>query len=570
MESNAASDRRIFPRIKTSFPVKGEIEKIAPTIPSKFVGKMVNISEEGSSLVLNTVLAPQSSVILCVNLPSPYRPVEIEAKVMWSDFRSKDNKVHCGLTFSKMKSDSQATLSRYINDALIGKGPLKERRKFERRRNVLQLKRQLVEKELELQRMKEKIKNRVVITGLGVVAPNGIGKEAFWQAIKKGKNCVGKITLFDPSGLPSRVAAEIKEFHPEEYLKPDDAMRMDRATQFAVAAAKLATKDGNMKIDSKNAHEIGVIMGTGGSGMAYGEKQMFIFWKEGIKKVHPYAGISSFCGALSSGISIELGLKGLSLTISTGCTGGNDAIGYSFNLIRHGMAHTIFTGGADACITEGILAFFCRMGAASTHWNTEPKKASRPFNKDRDGFVIGEGAWVLILEELNHALERGAHIYAEVVGYGATCDAYHMTRPLPSATELANAMKNALQDGGVKPEEVQYINAHGTSTPLNDANETLAIKKVFGTHAYSLAVSSLKSMIGHPQGASGAAGVTAIALAMENSWLPPTINYENPDPECDLDYVPNKGRRARFNVGMCNSIGFGAKNSVIVLRKYKE
>ncbi len=569
MERYASSDRRISPRVEAFLPVELEVKKLAPTIPSKFAGKMVNVSEEGSSLILDTLLAPHSSVILYIKLPLPYRPIEIETKVVWSKISPGDRKVHCGVSFSKRKDDHQSALNQYINDVIISKGLPKDRRRFERRASVLQLKQNLREKELELQKVKSKTKNRVVITGLGVVAPNGIGKEAFWQAIKGGKNCVDRIKSFDASNLPSQVAAEIKDFNPEEYLKPDDIIRMDRATQFAIAAAKLAVRDGNLTIDSKNALEIGVIMGTGGSGMRYGEKQMFVFWKEGIKKVHPYAGISSFCGALSSGISIKLGLKGLSLTVSTGCTGANDAIGYAFNLIRHGMNHTIITGGADACITPGILGFFCRMGAASTRWNDKPKKASRPFNKDRDGFVIGEGAWVIILEELNRALERGAHIYAEVMGYGATCDAYHMTRPLPSAAQLANAMKNALKDGNIKTEDVQYINAHGTSTPLNDSNETLAIKKVFGNHAYSLAVSSLKSMIGHPQGASGAAGVTAIVLAMENNWLPPTINYENPDPECDLDYVPNKGRRTKINVGMCNSIGFGAKNSVIVLRKYK-
>ncbi len=569
MERHASSDRRISPRVKAFLPVELEVKKLAPTIPSKFAGKMVNLSEEGSSLILDTLLAPHSSIILYINLPLPYRPIEIETKVIWNSFSSKNKKVRCGLSFSKAKNDCQTTLNRYINDVMITKGPLKDRRKSDRRTSIVQLKRQLQEKDIELQRIKSKTKNRVVVTGLGVVAPNGIGKEAFWEATKKGKNCVDRITSFDPSKLPSQVGAEIKDFRPEEYIKADDVIRMDRATQFGIAAAKMAVNDARIKISCRNAREIGVIMGTGGSGMAYGEKQMFVFWKEGIRKVHPYAGISSFCGALSSGISIELGLKGLSLTVSTGCTGANDAVGYALNLIRHGMAHTIISGGADACITPGILGFFCRMGAASTNWNHEPKRASRPFNKDRDGFVIGEGAWVVILEELNHALERGAHIYAEVAGYGATCDAYHMTRPLPSAAQLANAMRNALKDGNVKPEEVQYISAHGTSTPLNDANETLAVKKVFGKHAYSLAISSLKSMIGHPQGASGAAGITACVLAMQDNWLPPTINYEIPDPECDLDYVPNKARRAKIEITVCNSIGFGAKNSVIVLRKYK-
>lgn len=412
-------------------------------------------------------------------------------------------------------------------------------------------------------------KRRVVVTGIGAVAPTGIGKKAFWEGVRNGNNYAEPITLFDSAQTPSKIACEIRNFDPKDFVHPDSIIRQDRSTHLGVAAAKLALEDGNLQLTPEIMREMGVIMGTGASGMGFAEKEMFKFFKGGLSKVHPYAGISTFCGALSSGISIELGLQGFSLTISTGCTGTHDAFGYALSAIRSGMTDILLSGGSDACVTPAILGAFCRIGAASTQYNDTPKKASRPFDKGRDGFVISEGAWVFILEELGHAEKRGAKIYGEVAGYGATCDAYHMTRPLPSGEETARAIEIALKDAEVEKAQVDYINAHGTSTPVNDGYETMVLKKVFGELAYKIPISSTKSMIGHGVGAAGAAGIAAALLTMENSFIHPTINQETPDPECDLDYVPNVGREKKVDVALCDGLAFGAKNSAVVLKKMR-
>ena len=410
---------------------------------------------------------------------------------------------------------------------------------------------------------------RVVITGIGVVAPNGIGRKAFWKNLAAGENCVDRISFFDPSKHPSQVAAEIRDFDPEVIIPRKEVKRMGRSAHLGIAAAKLAVEDALLKITVELKSRIGVIVGTGTSGTEYAERDFYAMQQGGIRHMRAYAAIAGFGGALSSEISRALGITGSSITVSTGCTGSTDAIGYAFKNISHGMADLLLTGGSDACVTSGILGAFCQIGATCTNFNNNPKKASRPFNQDRDGFVIGEGAWIFVLEELNHALRRGARIYGEIAGYGSTCDAYHMSRPLPSGRYSAEAMNLALLDAMVRPEEVDYINAYGNATRINDSYETSVIKQVFGQHAKKLMVSSIKSMIGHSIGSCGAGGVAATLMAISEGIVPPTINYEVPDPECDLDYVPNVARSADVKVALCNTLAFGAKNSVLILRHFE-
>jgi len=346
--------------------------------------------------------------------------------------------------------------------------------------------------------------------------------------------------------------------------------RCHRQTPYAIAATKEALADAGLdpeKFSDKEREELGVIFGTAAGGLGFAEQQIKLLYGEGIRKMSPFTTTGTFVGMTSSDISLYFGIKGISVVISTGCTSANDAVGYALSYIRSGMSDILISGGSEACITPAIVGSFARCGAVSTKWNHDPKRASRPFNIDRDGFVMGEGGWVFIMEELEHARKRGAKIYAEVAGYGATCDAYHKTAPQPDGKDLSRAMELALKDARVEKEKVDYINLHGTSTMLNDKTETIGIKLCFGKRAYSIPCSSYKSMIGHPQGASGAAGIVISVLSMANNYLSPTINYENPDPECDLDYVPNKGREKELNTIVCNSIGFGSKNSIIVIKK---
>ncbi|MBN3033451.1 MAG: beta-ketoacyl-ACP synthase II [Candidatus Saganbacteria bacterium] len=409
-------------------------------------------------------------------------------------------------------------------------------------------------------------RRRVVVTGIGVVSPAGIGKEKFWEGVSRGKNCIDRITFFDPKDHPSQVAAEIRDFDPTDYLSPQELHHVHRSTPLAIAATAEALR--GSKISESDYREIGVVIGSGAGGLGYGEQQIMKYYRDGYKRMSPHASTGTFVGMISSDVSIRFGLNGMSTVVSTGCTSANDAMGSALNLIRFGLADILITGGAEACVTPAIVAAFARLGALSIKWNAEPKRASRPFNADRDGFVMGEGAWIFVFEELKRALKRGAVIYAEVAGYAATCDAYHKTVPEPTGAFLAKAMENAMKDAALAKEQIDYINLHGTSTILNDKTETAAIKLCFGRRAYSIPCSSLKSMIGHPQGASGAAGAAASIMSMINNFIVPTINYERPDPECDLDYVPNKGRAAKVDTVMVNSIGFGSKNSIIILKKY--
>lgn len=421
---------------------------------------------------------------------------------------------------------------------------------------------------LKIGKTLEKIKlRRAVITGIGAVAPNGIGREAYWKGLREGKNCVDKITFFDVSTYPSKMAAEVKNFDPHEYIPQfNEVKRMGRSSHLAIAAAKLALKDSNLATDQFK--ELNVIVGSGTAGIEYIVPEIRAMERGGIRKMRPYLGIAGFGGAISSEISRAIGANGFSYTLSTGCTSATDAMGYAMQKIRFGMADLIITGGADACVDPGILGAFCQMGAVSTRAD-DFKKASRPFNKDRDGFVIAEGSWIFLLEEMEHALARNATIYGEIVGYGATCDAWHMSKPHPSGDYTAAAIRAALADAGLNTTDIDIFEAYGNATPINDSYETAVIKKVFGEHAYKLVVPSVKSMLGHPIGAAGAQQVAAVLLALTEGFIHPTINYEVPDPDCDLDCVPNQGRDGEFNAAICNSLAFGSKNAAIIIKKFK-
>lgn len=412
-------------------------------------------------------------------------------------------------------------------------------------------------------------KRRVVVTGIGVIASNGIGKDAFWEAIKSGKSGISPITSFDASAFTTRFAGEIKNFQPENFMEKKNIRRMDRTSQLAVAASKMAVEDAGFNPRANGRYKTGVMIGTAMAGHGYIMKQYEEYLKTGPSRVSPFVALASFPDACASQVSIELGVTGPSFSIATACSSASDAIGYAWEAIRSNTVDFIIMGGAEAGIYPGVLAAFCAARALSTR-NNEPEKACRPFNLDRDGFVLGEGAGMLVLEEYEHAKSRGAHIYAEILGHGMTCDAYHMTSPDPEGTEAIRAMQIAMKSAGVTPDEIDYINAHGTSTPLNDKTETMIIKKVFGERAYKIPVSATKSMIGHLIGAAGSVELIAALLAMEHKMIPPTINYEVPDPECDLDYVPNQARPATIRTVMKNSFGFGGKNSILVVRKVED
>ncbi len=413
-------------------------------------------------------------------------------------------------------------------------------------------------------------RRRVVVTGIGTVAPNGNGVEAYWDSLRDGISGVGPITSFDCEGLTCRIAAEVKGFRAEDYLEPQDLKRVGRAVPLLLAAAQEGFARAGIHWDRLSLDERrtwGVVIGSGGGAPDFTEEQYRLYFTEQMRKVSAYNVSSSTMGNLSSEVSLRFDLRGPSHVISTGCTSSTDAIGYAFNMIRFGLADHLVSGGADATITAGIMQGFCVMRVLSTARNATPTLASRPFDRTRDGFVLGEGAWIVILEEREAALTRGAPILAEIMGYGSTCDAYHRVRLDPQGEEPARAMTIAVQDAGLAKDEVGFIALHGTSTVINDRTETVAAKRCFNRRAYDIPMSSVKSMIGHPQGASGAAGLVAAILAMNHEFLPPTINYDEPDPECDLNYIPNKGIPRSVDVALCNCIGFGSKNSALVVRR---
>jgi len=417
---------------------------------------------------------------------------------------------------------------------------------------------------------KEVVGRRVVITGLGVVAPNGIGKEEFWKANLAGKSGVRMITTFDTSGYHSKIAAEIIGFNPSDYMSNALIKQTDRYAHLGLAAAKLALWDSRLDLAEEDKYMIGVCIGTGLGGILFHEEQMAKIIQGGPSKDHP-AGIPKIApNAVPGHIAIELGLKGINLAISTVCASSANAIGQAFDIIRLKRANIIITGGAEAPITPFTFAAYDSLRVLSTKRNNSPESASRPFDLDRDGFVLSEGAGVLVLEDLEHAQRRGAHIYAEIIGYGATSGAYHMVVPDPTGDDASRVMRLALEEAGIRPEGVDYLNANGASTRVNDKVETQAIKAVFGKYAYNLPISSTKSMIGHLLGAAGAVELIATVLAMQNNIIPPTINYQTKDPDCDLDYVPNQARRVnRLDIAMSNSFGFGSNNASIIVKKMK-
>jgi len=409
---------------------------------------------------------------------------------------------------------------------------------------------------------------RVVVTGIGAISPIGTGKENFWNALREGVVGTDKITHFDASAYVTQIAAEVTDFEPADYINKKEAKRMDRFTQFGVAAAKLALEDSKIDTEKVDMERFGVIIGSGIGGIATLEKEHEKLLNKGPGRVSPFL-IPMMIGNMASGqISMTVGAKGPNTTVVTACASATNAIGDAFKTIQRGDADMMFTGGCEASITPIGMAGFCTMKAMSTR-NDDPKTASRPFDKDREGFVMGEGAGILILEELEHALARGAFIYGEMAGYGATADAYHITSPAPNGEGAARSMNMAIKDAGLSPEDITYVNVHGTSTPYNDKFETMAIKTVFGDHAKELLVSSTKSMTGHMLGAAGGIEAIASLLALSEGYVHGTMSIQNQDPELDLNVLPNKGTEADVNAFISNSLGFGGHNATICMKKYR-
>jgi 3-oxoacyl-[acyl-carrier-protein] synthase II len=414
------------------------------------------------------------------------------------------------------------------------------------------------------------LKRRVVVTGMGAVSPNGVGREKFWKATRAGVSGVRRISRFDPAGFAVQVAGEVVDFDEEAYVVPKDRQHVSRVVPLGIAAVRESLADAGVEYGSMSREElrdVGVIVGSGGGSQEFTEEQYRLYYTGRQKQCSVYTIPTSTIGTLASEISMRFGFRGLSHIVSTGCTSSTDAVGYAMRNIQAGVLDMIVAGGVDAPIAPLILRGFMLMRIMSTAWNHEPQRASRPFSRDRDGFVIAEGAWFFVLEELEHARARGARVYGEVCGYASTCEAYHRVRLEECGEEPARTMLLAIEEGGVAPDAVQYINYHGTSTELNDKIETRATKLAFNGHAYKLAGSSVKSLIGHPQGACGAAGMAATLLAMRDGVAPPTINVDEPDPECDLDYIPEAGRKLAIEYAVANCIAFGSKNSALLLRK---
>jgi len=411
---------------------------------------------------------------------------------------------------------------------------------------------------------------RVVITGMGVVSPNGIGKEAFCRAILAGKSGVKRITRFDPSSLPVHIAGEIPDFDELAWVDARERKHVSRVVPLAIAASNEAIADAgldpaNMSLDEKR--EIGVILGTGGGAQEFSEEQYRLWHSGHVKQVSIFCIPSGTMGTIPSEVSMRFGFRGYSHVVTAGCTSSSDAIGYAYQHIQAGVQPMFLVGGVDSTITPGIIKGYTLLRALTTSWNDAPERASRPFSADRDGFVLAEGSWMFILEDYDHARARGARIYAEIAGYGSTCEAFHRVRMSDSPEEPARAITLAMEEAGVAASDIHYVNLHGTSTEMNDRVETRALKLALGERAGKIPMSGLKSQIGHAQGACGSAGIAATLIAMEHGKIPPTINLDVADPECDLDYVPDVGRQAPIEHAICNCVGFGSKNSAVVLRK---
>lgn len=413
------------------------------------------------------------------------------------------------------------------------------------------------------------LKNRrVVITGLGIISPIGIGIEQFFSALKEGKCGIDNVTRFDTEGYDAKIAGEVKDFDPLEYIDKKEAKRMDRYTQFAVAASKMAVSSSKLNLEEIDNSRFGVCIGSGIGGMETLEAQHQTLKEKGPGRVSPFFVPMMISNIAAGNVSIAFNAKGPNITVVTACASGTNAIGEAYKIIQRGDAELMISGGTEASITPLAFAGFCAMKALSTR-NDDPKSASRPFDKERDGFVMSEGAGILILEELEHALKRGAHIYAEMAGYGTAGDAYHITAPDPEGDGAYRAMQAAVSDAGIKPEEIDYINAHGTSTEMNDKLETMAIKRLMGEYAKDVTISSTKSMTGHMLGAAGAIEAAACIMAINENVIPPTINYTIPDENCDLNYAPNKSVNKNVEYAMSNSLGFGGHNATIILKKYQ-
>ena len=411
---------------------------------------------------------------------------------------------------------------------------------------------------------------RAVITGIGVVSPNGIGKDEFCRAVLAGKSGVKRITRFDVSDLPVQIAGEITDFNELAWIDARERKHVSRAVPLALAASTEALRDAGIEWDSMSLAEkrdMGVMLGTGGGAQDFSEEQYRHYFQGTVKQASLFSIPSGTMGTLSSEVSMRFGFRGFSHVFTTGCTSSTDALGYALRQIQFGSLPAMLVGGVDTPLAPGIMKGFCLMKIMTPSWNQDPERGSRPFSQDRDGFVVAEGSWMFVLEEYEHARARGARIYAEIAGYGSTCEAFHRVRLAECGEEPARAIQLAMQEAGVSAENVDYVNLHGTSTQLNDRIETRALKLALGDRAISTPMSALKSQIGHPQGACGAAGVAATVIAMHHGEIPPTINLDNPDPECDLDYVPQPGRKAQIEHAVCNCIAFGSKNSALVLRR---
>jgi 3-oxoacyl-[acyl-carrier-protein] synthase II len=409
----------------------------------------------------------------------------------------------------------------------------------------------------------------IVITGVGALSPNGIGRENYFAATAAGRSGIRTITQFDPGSLPCRIAGEV-DFDPTLWVDAKNIRHVSRVVPMAIAAADEALRDAKLDpraMDLETRQSIGVMLGSGGGAVEFSERMYELWYKGAARQASIYSVPSGTIGTIASELSMAYDLHGFSHLISTGCTSSTDAIGYAYRNLKLGVCDYVLTGGADATITEGVMTGFSMMRIVTNSWNEDPERGSRPFTRNRDGFVLAEGAWMFVMERESTARARGAKIYAEIAGYGSTCDAYHRVRMDENGEEPARAMKLAMKDAGIGENDVEYVNYHGTSTDLNDRIETRAVKLAFGRHATRLAGSATKSMIGHPQGACGAAGVAATLMAFRDELLPPTINLDIPDPECDLDYVPDLGRRKRIDVAVCNTIAFGSKNSALVMKR---
>lgn len=410
---------------------------------------------------------------------------------------------------------------------------------------------------------------KVVVTGMGAITPLGLNVRDTWQALIEGRSGIGRITQFDASAYPTQIAGEVKGFDPGEYMDVREAKRMARFSQFAVAGAKMALEDAGLTVDESTAEDVGVVIGTAiGGGLVESEMAHLILLNKGVRRVPPLFVPSMIPNAAAHHVACAFGIRGYSSTVIGACASGNQAIGEGARAIRDGSAQVVIAGGTESTMCELALAGICAMRALSTR-NHEPERASRPFDAERDGFVVSDGCGVLVLESLDHAMARGARVYAEVLGYGVSSDAYHVSAPHPEGRGSALAMRRAIADAGLKPEDIRYINAHATATPIGDPAEVVAIKSVFGSRAYEIPVNATKSMIGHLLGAAGAVEAIATIMTIQEGILHPTINYEHPDPECDLDYVPNEARRTQVDIALSNSFGFGGQNACLVFRSWE-